>query len=210
MNAIKKAIDRNSFNTLTRPETGVDWYDEEVQRDLRLKRALNAEAAAAENAAKMATAMADGMDVQSAHMDRIERARTSIIAHVTLYEDPELDWVQRQMLRDRCYSASRNLKWCMDKLQEQIGKVDEILRNHRGGDIDDERLVRATEFCQRKEFEIEAWKDELEAAGQAYKTLTGDEWLDSPDPDKQAALKKRQTAAASTAQAMLERYRKSA
>jgi hypothetical protein len=159
--------------------------------------------AADEAASTICTSLMDAQDIESAHRDRQQRAQKLIQALASLFEEPELEFMQEALIRDLCFAADRNAGWASGRLHEVLGEIKEALETFNGSEIADTRLQRKNDYAARLEFQQEAWQDLLAAAQGAHRQLVGRDWLPAP---KGRTADKRLTASAADARSRLARH----
>jgi hypothetical protein len=184
--------------------TQLAWYEREKENAKRLAQAFDARDSSGEIAGKISTAIMDAQDIQSAHAERVEAIASWLTAVVQELDEPELEFVRGQLLRDFCFSAHRNIEWCDDRLGKQRAEIADLLRRHKGGEVDDLRLDRAVSFGEKIQAQRDAWLDVLEAATRAYRAETGSDWTPPASADARAAAEARkQTLSRSRAERFL-------
>lgn len=184
--------------------TQLAWYHREKDKERRQGQALEARAASKEAAGTISTAIMDAQDIQSAHAERVDAIASWLTAAVQELDDPELEFLRGQFLRDCCFSAHRNIEWCDERVAKQRAEVMALLRRHQGGEVDDLRLDRAVSFGEKLQAQRDAWLDILEAATRAFRNETGSDWTPPAPIDARAAAEaKKQTLSRSRAEAFV-------
>ena len=174
-----------------------------LEREQKERRRLNAIAAsvqarwqAKEAAGAVSESIAEGQEptvnTRAAIMETIGDAIMTIA--LTLGDREGDEFLQTMVASDVCYAAARHIRWTEDKLRSQATYILRLCSAHRGGDIDDEKIVRATEFQEQLQGSLERWEILLEAGKNVYETVTnGKVWL--PNTPGQPVEVKADTAA---------------
>jgi hypothetical protein len=155
---------------------------ENEEREARIKRAMDAHLAQREAAAAISTSIAEGQEPnENTPPAVVEAIGNSIMTICLALGDRDGDEFMHAMVAsDICYAATRHIKWTEDKLRSQATYILRLCSSHRGGDVDDEKIMRATEFQEQLQGSLERWEMLLEAAKNAYETVTnGKVWMPS-------------------------------
>lgn len=178
------------------------WYVDENERARRLAMALNARAA--QKIGATVRAEASEPSVRSQHEDVIEGVTAALRSIIGLAEEEELEHARKQIVRGIC----SNIDWLIGdtdkRLSDRAERLADQQRRHKGGEVDDNRLIRGMEWMQKLEVQRDFYSDVMEAAIGVLGDL-GEGWSRRPAPG--AAMNANKTAAMAEATALIQRYR---
>jgi hypothetical protein len=157
----------------------VDEINAQRDREERLHRAMDAHLAQREAAAAVSTSLAEAQEAPvKTRQALVESIGDMILTMALLLGDREGDqFMQEMVASDSCYAASRHIKWTEDKLRSQATYILRLCGAHRGGDVDDDKIVRATQFQEQLQGSLDRWDILLEAAKNAYETIAEKVWM---------------------------------
>jgi hypothetical protein len=194
---------------INNPVRSMTWGEQEQQsreRDQRVGAAIDNRRAARESAANICTALFEGHSEteRTIRMSRREQLQDALLAFVGVFEDEGDQFLQSMMCHDVAYRSQSHMDWTVNKLRDQSQYIRRLVAGHKGGDIDDDRLIRAEEFLTRLQESLMKWEDLHEAAKAVYETVADKPWV--PSPNGQPIELKARTEAARSALARAGRY----
>ena len=151
--------------------------DPDVMRDRKSERVaaeLERDAQAGEAAAAISEAVAP--DTSDAHQEVQLDAEAAMRALLDCFPGEELSYLRSNLIDRIAYRAHRMIAVKDKQIDEAGEQLAYLRRRNKGGEIDDQKVIRKLDWLRGIEFEQEAWADLLTAAERVYDRETGDVW----------------------------------
>jgi hypothetical protein len=96
----------------------------------------------------------------------------------------DLAYVQEKILGGMCYTAHTTLHFSKRSYDQAVAKVRAAMRDHRGDELSDEKLVKATGWAERLELQVATLQAHADACEAVYTAKFGKTYAMRPITEK--------------------------